>query len=64
MPTPYPDIDGDERVPSLLVDSRIEETPSGEKRCIIFDRVPDEDRSVDRWIAADEGWFVDLRDTR
>ncbi|WP_336134568.1 DUF7511 domain-containing protein [Natronomonas amylolytica] len=64
MPTPYPDIDADGRMPSPLVDARIEETASGEKRCIIFDRVPDEDGRIDRWIAADEGWFVDLRDTR
>jgi hypothetical protein len=64
MPAPYPDIDGDERVPSLLVDSRIDETSSGEKRCIIFDRVLGGDANTDRWIAADEGWFVDLRETR
>ncbi|MEF8808945.1 hypothetical protein [Natronomonas sp.] len=64
MRAPDSDIDG-EQAPSPLVDSRIEETPSGEKRCIIFDHVSAaSDGTPGRWITADEGWFVDLRDTR
>jgi hypothetical protein len=64
MPAPYPDID-DEQEPSPLVDARIRETPDGKERCIIFDKGGSvSDGSPDRWIAADEGWFVELRDTR
>jgi hypothetical protein len=64
MYAPDPDIDSEQK-PSPLVDSRIEETSSGEKQCVIFDRGDAASGGTpDRWIAADEGWFVDRRETR
>jgi hypothetical protein len=64
MPASYPDID-DEQEPSPMVDARIRETADGKERCIIFDRGGSvSDGSPDRWVAADEGWFIDLRDMR
>lgn len=49
----------------LAVDSYVRTTDSGTERCVIFDRSGIGDmEGLERWIAADEGWFVDLREIR
>ncbi|MFT4883403.1 MAG: hypothetical protein ACI8U4_000909 [Natronomonas sp.] len=49
----------------LAVDSYIRTTASGPDRCVIFDRSGIGDmEGLERWLSADEGWYVDLRDMR